>query len=288
MKPYETAMLVRTYYDLQDLRIRHGARTTTLEKIEKRHGAQPSGLELVGMDHLEAAEKALYHKIDAATKEHPIAVEFLRCIRGIGPVLSGGIIALIETRSQVRAILKDGREDWVTDPDVFPNEKIWLARKEVLGIVEILEKKRTGIECFDTVSKLWAYAGMAIKNGEIQRMKKGEQGNYSPLFKVLMWKIGESFVKSGKSYKALYDSYKARLRIRQPERPGEGANTAKKGGKWSDGHLHAMAKRYVAKMFLRDVYCFWREHENLPVRVPYEQEYLGHTTSHSWVDMMDR
>jgi len=42
------------------------------------------------------------------------------------------------------------------------------------------------------------------------------------------------------------------------------------------GHRDRAAKRYMVKMFIKDLYVAWREIEGLPVRVPYQEEYLGH------------
>lgn len=44
----------------------------------------------------------------------------------------------------------------------------------------------------------------------------------------------------------------------------------------SDGHRDRAAKRYMIKMFLKDLYVAWREIEGLPVRASYQEEYLGH------------
>jgi len=56
-----------------------------------------------------------------------------------------------------------------------------------------------------------------------------------------------------------------------------------KGGKekdimWKDAtpkHRHDAAIRYAVKMFLKDLYVAWRIIEGLPVREPYQEEYLG-------------
>jgi hypothetical protein len=283
---YEISFLVRTYYDIQALRIQHEARSRRLEKM--MGVPQAKDALLVGVPELEDAETTIRKRIDTETEEHPICVRFLRRVRGIGPVLSGGIIALIESRKQIQARLRNGETQWVTHPTLYPNEEAATERRELLLIEEYLTETRSGIACFDTAAKLWAYAGLAVIDGHRQKLEKGKQATFSPLLQVLAWKIGESFVKTGASYKALYDDYKKRLRLRQPDRPGEGDNAEKQGGKWSDGHLHAMSKRYVAKMLLKDCWVCWREMENLPVRKSYAEEYLGHTTPHTWKSMLDR
>lgn len=45
----------------------------------------------------------------------------------------------------------------------------------------------------------------------------------------------------------------------------------------SQKHRHQAAIRYMVKMFLQQLYQEWRTLENLPVRKPYAEEYLGRT-----------
>lgn len=47
---------------------------------------------------------------------------------------------------------------------------------------------------------------------------------------------------------------------------------------WSLGRINNMALRYIAKMFLSHLLHVWRELEGLPLRAPYAIEYLGHQT----------
>ena len=41
------------------------------------------------------------------------------------------------------------------------------------------------------------------------------------------------------------------------------------------GHIKNRAIRYMVKMFIKDLYVAWRTLENLPIREPYEVEYLN-------------
>lgn len=63
-------------------------------------------------------------------------------------------------------------------------------------------------------------------------------------------------------FRKFYDNYKQR----------------KEQAKWgmNDGHRHNAAIRYMIKMLLLDIYNKWRKFEGLPVRAPYQEEYLGH------------
>lgn len=63
-------------------------------------------------------------------------------------------------------------------------------------------------------------------------------------------------------FRKFYDDYKHRK-----ESAGWGMN---------DGHRHNAAIRYMVKMLLADIHTKWRTFEGLPVRVSYQEQYLGH------------
>lgn len=64
-------------------------------------------------------------------------------------------------------------------------------------------------------------------------------------------------------YRKVYDDYKHRL------------ENHVKYKDVSKGHRHSMALRYVAKIFLLDLYLVWRKMEGLPVSAPYHEAKLG-------------
>lgn len=128
---------------------------------------------------------------------------------------------------------------------------------------------------FATVSKVWRYCGLAVIDGEAEKRKKGEKLAYSPFMKTLCWKVGESFVKSGRYYREVYDRYKAEYRERFPEPVDTVSSKGKTYQKYTDGHIHAMAKRKTVKLFIAHLYEKWLELEGKPYRNPY-CERLGH------------
>jgi hypothetical protein len=135
---------------------------------------------------------------------------------------------------------------------------------------------------FKTVSKVWAFAGMHVVDGEAPKRKRGQQANWNPTLRVLAWKAGKSFVLVGDGYRALYDQEKARLRGLHPEPIPFDPPRRKKDGspqlRFTDGHLDAMARRKVAKVFLAHYWQKAREQAGLPTRAVYCIEKLGHTT----------
>ena len=157
----------------------------------------------------------------------------------------------------------------------------------------------------DTVSKMWAFAGLVpvpgfrcrecqmvvtkknntdwkhgkrdkcskhlktlgrddVKEAHVaQRPRKGEKLPYNAWLRTkLVGVLADCMIKCGSPYKKLYDDYKHRWKS-----GGKGVN---------DAHRHNAAKRYMIKMLLIDIHRDWRELEELPVRDPYQVEYLGH------------
>lgn len=145
---------------------------------------------------------------------------------------------------------------------------------------------------FDTVSKLWAYCGQHVVNGEAPKRKRGEKANWNAFLRTLAWKAGKSFVMVGGGYRDLYLQEKVRLRKLHPEpvahdppryKRQTGDETAagkpkEEVLKYSDGHVDAMARRHTAKVFLAHYWHQARTMAGLPTREVYVVEKLGHTT----------
>ena len=117
-------------------------------------------------------------------------------------------------------------------------------------------------ERFHTISSLWTYSGYGINgDGTIQRRKKGEKANWNPQLKTLVWKIGNSFIKTKGAYRDLYETVRAEYDAKWPEE--------------SDGHRLNAARRKMVKIFMSHLWLVWRELEGLPVSQPYVLSHLG-------------
>ena len=77
--------LVEVYYDVQDVRIRTFNRLRQFGRIE---GVDPH--------HLKKLEAEIRQYIWNEIKDLPIVEKFLKNIRGIGPVLAGGLVTLFD------------------------------------------------------------------------------------------------------------------------------------------------------------------------------------------------
>lgn len=121
---------------------------------------------------------------------------------------------------------------------------------------------------FDTVSKLWQYSGFG-KPG--QKRVHGEKGNWNPRMRTHTWKIIKQILMAkNKFYREHYDSAKAQYLAR------DDLKEMHKGKKGYKGHIDAMARRKVAKLFLAHLWEMWRKADGLEIKVPYVVEKLGH------------
>jgi len=246
---------VDIYYDVQDVRIRTANRLR-LNVPGEVEGSYPAKL-------LEI-EEALRIEITQLVEQIPIYQKFLSLWRGIGPCISGGIIANVMVRFVER------------EPENELETKWLLKTKDKKTLVPVLR----GIGAFDTVSKLWAWCGLSVKDGHALHRTKGSRASvtWSPKMRVLMWKLEQSFVKQGRYYRGVYEKQRAKYDARPDLQEGVWIDPRTgKIGKGAKGHRYHMAQRYMAKRFMCDLYLSWRKLEGLPVRPPYVLDELGHT-----------
>ena len=192
-------------------------------------------------------ERSLEKVIHDAYKSHVLYPELSR-IRGLGLELGGKLIGLIEPVS-------DGN--------------------------------RTGIACFDTLSKLWAFSGFGLPEKRVS----GEKVKYNPTLKHHLYKVARSFIFQGnKFYQLVYVP-----RVEYETKKFESVVGARKGGVKGlpDGvttrlHIHRRARRVMTKTFLGCLYYHWRETLGIPSRVTYAEEKLGIPNPYRLEDFLDR
>lgn len=125
---------------------------------------------------------------------------------------------------------------------------------------------------FDTVSKLWRFAGKAVVGGKAERGTVGEKRPYNARLKSVCYLLSEQFIRhQTPGYVDLYYTEKARQRAQHPE-------PLKENGRWryNDGHLDMRARRKVEKIFLQHLWLRWRELEGMRVSAPFAHDRLGH------------
>lgn len=93
--------------------------------------------------------------------------------------------------------------------------------------------------------------------------------SFNPFLKTkLLGVLGGSFLKCKSPYAEIYYNY--RHRLEQHPKYGQDNKEANKARR------HAMALRYMVKIFLADFHTAWREIEGLPYIPTYEEAKLGH------------
>ncbi len=121
---------------------------------------------------------------------------------------------------------------------------------------------------FDTISALWAYTGLDVRDGKAPRRTKGETANWnSRLRMIVVGRVVPSFIKlKGKECfgRDLYDQYKAFYVQRD-------------GGTLTPKHVDNRARHKVAKIFLSCLWLAWMQIKGLPVSAPYAIDRLEHT-----------
>ena len=266
-------------YDIQEARKRVESRTRKMPKTKLavvRMKDKETGIELTytQSEIFRLQEDAMTKKIEGKLKMIPIWTEFLSKVRGVGPRLVGYVIG--KTMVRFVPVSKENLLNY----SIFQQE---LAQETRDG--KYLVPTRRGIEAFDNISKFWAFWGLAVRDGEAQRRKKGEKADYNPVNLSTAWKIGGQFVRQGVRYRAEYDRYKMRITAQRtpPEKcPQYGVNRWCKAKIKEEkkptckSHIHNMSKRYAVKQFFKDLWIAWRILEDLPVSEAYVVDVLGH------------
>lgn len=184
---------------------------------------------------LEKTETRHFGRLGAALKGYPIWTEYLLGVRGVGPAMAGVIISEIDITKA-----KYVSSLWAyCGLDVAPDGKGRSRKKEHL--VDIAYKDKDGV----------GQTRVGITFNSFLKTK-------------LTGVLADIFIRlRADPYRTIYDGYKNRL-----------ANHPK----WipeSPGHRNNAAKRYMIKMFLRDLYVAWRTIEGLPVHPSYAEAKLG-------------
>jgi hypothetical protein len=265
--------LVKTAYDLQDMRTRVGGRLVQQFRSKM-------GLENDESDE-EDVLRDLKHRFKRVTDG--IALEKLsrrRTYEYDGVITDYGELLLInhylKLTSQEKSLFRDlGKE--IAEVDIW---KVFF--EDVNGVGPAMAGVM--ISEFDPhkgkyVSSFWKYAGLDVADDGKARSRREEhlrtieyedsEGNtktrkgltFNPfLHDKLLGVLGPCLLRAGGEYKDTYDDYKHRI-----EQEGKGS---------SDGHRHRMAIRYMVKMLVKDLYLAWRPLEGLPVHDPYAEDKL--------------
>lgn len=212
-------------------------------------------------------EKRNIASMKKLVREHPLYDAFFNTeqCKGIGEETAAACIALFDVYkarhaasfwkyaglNPVKRVNKDG------EVVIEGNSKKYTEEFEYTNPSTGEVKKKRGITYNPELKTilLGVTAGNIIKC--CIRKEKDEDGEFTG-----------NIIASG--YAVQYMDYKNRKKQQHPE--------------WSDGHIHNVAKRWMIRNFVRDLWVAWRTVEGLPVTVPYEQEFLG-KAPHKWPNL---
>jgi len=244
-------LLVRTREDFQDMR----------KSLDNRMGKKADGVqqniekrELLNLPFLEDTrniiiiqEKEIEKRLKNILKTIPIYNDFLAKVKGVGISMASWIIAEYDIKEATTV------------------SKMWQYTGLNPGLIrgkKIIKKKNNDI---------------IVETDELLRGDKRKSGYVNQFNGKLRTKmlgvLAVEFIKLKTDYAHNhYCPYKARLE------QSDNIITGGDGKKWKEtsaGHRNNAAKRYMLKMFFKDLYVAWRTLEGLPVRKPYSEEYLN-------------
>lgn len=241
--------IVRAIYDYQDVRIKMGNRLRFKadDSDQKDNGAEmainiediPSLVD--AYEESKETEKGLSSSLKKELKGIPVYDNFLKDIKGVGPMMAAVIIA---------------------EYDIYKAHTI-SAMNQFTGLNPglVVGKKRIGDEIVATDKMI---------RGDC--LTKGFVAPYNARLRAKMLGVlGPSFLKSKSPYSKYYYDYKNRMKNNKKTIEGKEISWCET----TDKHRHNAAIRYMIKIFISDLYYAWRESEGLPTRCPYAEEYLG-------------
>jgi len=191
-------------------------------------------------------------------KRFPVYNQFLLPIKGVGTIAAGWIIAEYDIHKATTV------------------SKMW--QFTGLNSSKVIGKKRVENEdgSFRYVMTDKKIYGDKLTQGFIAPFNKR-------LRAAMVGVMADGFIKAQNRYALeFYYPYKARLEQSEKATLKSRNTKSEKEMMWSKtskSHRDRAAKRYMIKMFLKDLYVAWRTLEGLSVREPYQEEYLGHKHS---------
>lgn len=182
------------------------------------------------------------------------------------------LLHLMARRAEVEAIEIQLGKDITREVHLTPLWKMFLEKVKGCGeTMAAVILTQFDIQKAPTVSNLWSFAGLAPGK---DRKEKGKKCPYNQFLRAkLCGVLGSGFLKANSPYREYYDNMKNRL---ESEDWGMESKNPTDKKRPKAGHQHKAATRYMVKMFLKDLYVAWRTIEDLPIREPYQEQYLGH------------
>lgn len=270
--------LVEIYYDFQHQRIMTGNR---IQMNVERNQISDEDLKIFGVFEIqkksEQFEKDIKKIFESEIRIYDIWNTYFEKIYGIGPVISCGLLAYIDDISKFENISK------LWQYAGFGMNSFCETCKKPTFVEKTFKKKdsktKTKAKQLRTMQTCPVCGNKTIP--VIQHRMIGYMSNWNDKFKVLCWKIGQSFEKQGtkSGYYNIYRSIKEEEKRKHPEKIKTDSRT-----KYNDGHIRNMALRKTIKIFLAHLWVTWRKIEHLPITDPYVGKILNHDIIEPFTD----
>lgn len=269
----EIRFLVSSYYGVQDLRKLLGNRVKALGKQDE--AATMFSFVLNGV---QITEKNIQRLLAVASGGREIG-QWAESIRGVGPVISAGLLAHIDiTKAPTvghiwRFMGQDPTLEWLGREksaklvkDLTGNTSGTVTEEEFAQIASEANRRADNL-----MTQVQNFADMTGKGSYLTKdniVKTLSKRPYNADGKLLCWKLGESFVKVSNHPEDVYGHVYAQRKMWETqknengdykeqadaklERVGRSTDAYKSYvlGKLPPAHLHARAKRYAVKLFL--------------------------------------
>jgi len=218
-------------------------------------------------------EREVEKMLRKVLKRFPIYNDWLSTIKGIGEISAGWILGEFDIQ-KAETVSKMWQYAGLNPGMIRGKKRITKAdyKPEMGEIITELPDIKSGKNDYIIETDQWIRGDRALEGYVLPYNK-----NLRTHLLGVMAPLG--FIKHQNSYAIeFYYPYKTRLEKEITKIHNEGKPRKDDGKPWcevSKGHRDRAAMRYMVKMFLRDLYAAWRSIEGLPVRPPYEEEYLN-------------
>lgn len=280
-------LIVETYYDYQKGRQSYANRLNRFPKEVREKIEKETVFERVSTD-LESLEKTLINAIGKELKDNEIYEKLLSRIKGMGVVMSGGIISWVCTERDFTI----GK----THPALKIIKELKYAKTKKVGKDLVRVKMPSVLDIAKYPSDFYKYCGLIPGSRKV----KGEQISYNPKVKTHFWKMMRQILLARKShYVIIYNMEKANFLKKYEKEYNEKVNKlkskakdekelkklikqAKLGSPKMKAHLTAIKK--TARHLALSIYLTYKFTKKQKAYLPYPISIMGHEIEPPFVD----
>ncbi len=248
------AFLAGSRLDFQEVRKMSGNRFRNLlrRRLEGINGVEAKREEGEEKEYGVWSDRELAEKLEEARKKGKLTSEELEFIEKIS-----------EMQKAANKEEKLIEKMFAKEVGSIPIYVKWLSKIKGIGATHAITLIAFMGDCsrFETRSKLNAYAGYHVKNGESVSMKKGEKINWNPKLKSRLFVLADNLIKANGKYKKFYDKKKALIKQKFPEIVEVEGQKRKK---YTPLHIERMARRKMIQLFLSHYWQVSRKIAGLP------------------------